>query len=76
MDEEDICVICLEPITKSFYTFACKHKIHNHCFKSYLYYHYDIAKDNISCPTCRQSHDIKLEHIINILLLLKSSEVF
>ena len=68
-DDNDICVICLEPINDQHMTFYCEHKLHYPCFQEYLYYHYNIENKNILCPTCRTTHERNIMFIVNFLLL-------
>lgn len=49
------CVICLDPIElDSAYSFDCGHQLHVECFHRYFIYNYDVERNYISCPVCRQ----------------------
>lgn len=58
------CVICLEELKpKTNYIFDCGHKLHRNCFHKYFSYHYDVEKNFISCPICRNPMEVSVERV-------------
>ena len=59
-DTESECAICLDPIEPdTFYRFKCTHRLHKNCFKQYVQYKYDIEKNSLLCPICKQDIEVK-----------------
>lgn len=59
-DTESECPICLDPLEPhTFYRFECHHRLHKDCFKQYVQYTYDIEKNALLCPICKQQIEVK-----------------